>query len=98
MTFEELAKQYENDTRFHSFAHCMKKSPAYQNLVDIGEEIVPSILQGLKDNTIGGVAWFLILEAITGEIPLKPEIENGWAKIKVEDTRQAWIKWGEKRN
>ena len=95
-TFKRLAGEYEKQTMLHSFAHMMTKAPAFGKLVDMGEPIVPLILKEFKKKKLGGVAWFIILEAITGTVPLKPDSICGtsFVKVDVQKTQDAWMQWG----
>lgn len=102
MSFRKLAAQYEAQTALHSLPGPMRAAPAFQGLVEMGPLIVPLIISGLKQKTLSGVAWFLVLEEITQTRPLPPEpIEvdgekiPGMVGIDVLATTQAWINWGE---
>jgi hypothetical protein len=102
--FDALAQQYNDEAGICSFQHMMIKAPAFSKLVEGGMPIVPLILKSMEQDKIGGVMWFVVLETITGERPLKYEpLEHagkeirGWVGIKVEDTHKAWLNWGRQK-
>jgi hypothetical protein len=60
--------------------------PAYQQIIGMGETILPAIFGELRT---APDYWFWALKAITGEDPV-PEEHQGRMKLMVED----WLKWG----
>jgi hypothetical protein len=82
--FHKLADQWRKETRHQSSASKMAMHPAYQQIIGMGREAVPFILQELK-RTRGHWLWALF--AITGEDPA-PE---GSTFAEAVD---AWLSWG----
>lgn len=91
--FEFLANELLEITKFHSSNHIMLKNPAFLSLVKMGTEIVPLIIERYRNDPF--IVWSLLLEQITGELPLQPISEDGFRKFDVFATQQAWLEWFE---
>jgi hypothetical protein len=63
--------------------------PAYQQIIGMGEEAIPFILQELQKKT---AHWFWALKSITGEDPV-PSNQRG----RMDQMRDAWLRWGNKQ-
>jgi hypothetical protein len=61
-------------------------SPSYQRIIQMGSEVVPTILRRLL---VSPDHWFWALSCITGENPV-PDVAVGDLKLMTE----AWIDWG----
>lgn len=85
-TFMRLAKQWERETRHMSLLSDIVSHPAYQQIIDIGPEVIPLILEELRQEPN---YWFSALRAITGDNPVKPE-DRG----RLQKMTQAWLEWG----
>jgi hypothetical protein len=84
--FERLAGQWEEDTEFVSSSTQMILNGAYQQIIGMGEPVLPLIFERLK--TQGG-HWFWALMHITGENPISPDKIGNY-----EEMREVWLSWG----
>ncbi|WP_293135585.1 hypothetical protein [Okeania sp. SIO3I5] len=87
--FFTLAEQWEREVEGMSSTARMSQHPAYQEIIQMGTQIVPLLLQELKRNPL---YWLSALEEITGENPIKPE-QRG----RIKQMAEAWLKWGKER-
>src|SRR3954469_23419298 len=85
--FQGLANQWKATTRYRSNTHALRNHPVYQELVDLGEPVVPLILAELECES--NVSWFTVLTAITAEDPVSPALAG-----RVGAMVQAWLDWG----
>ena len=67
--FTELADQWEIETVFLSSSEQASKHPAYQEIIGMGKQAVPLILERMQAER---GHWFIALRAITGANPVKP--------------------------
>jgi hypothetical protein len=67
----------------------MAKHPAYQEIILMGQQVVPLLLAELRRDPD---FWFAALRAITGENPVPPASAG-----KVKEMARAWIAWGKAR-
>src|ERR1700716_1313119 len=67
-----LATQWNATTRYRSNMHALRNHPVYQELVALGEPVIPLILSELERES--NVSWFTVLAAITGENPVPPAL------------------------
>ena len=67
----------------------MATHPAYQQIIGMGKEAIPLILEELQREEDH---WFWALKAITGEDPVPGK---DWGKIQA--MRAAWLAWGRSR-
>jgi hypothetical protein len=88
-TFEKLATQWKNETKFLSSITDKALHPSYQRIIGLGPDAIPIILMELR--TKGG-HWFWALESITGVNPVLPE-HYGDVKNMVQD----WLAWGQNK-
>jgi hypothetical protein len=88
--FQGLASQWKATTRFRSNTHALQNHPVYQELVALGEPVVPLILAELAREP--SVSWITVLAAITGENPVSPALAG-----QVEAMARAWLDWGRQR-
>lgn len=59
---------------------------AYQEIISLGEAVVPFLLEGLEKGT---GHWFHALGMITGAAPVPPE-----SKGRVPEMTKFWLEWG----
>ena len=85
--FTELADRWETETVFLSRIDLAIKHPAHQEIVDMGELVVPLILERMREK---GGHWFYALHDLTGADPIQPA-ERGY----VSAMQEAWLEWGE---
>lgn len=82
--FRTLADSWRKETRYLSSINKKAMHPAYQQIIGMGQEAIPLILQDLK-RTRGHWLWALF--AITGEDPAS----EGSTFTEAVD---AWLNWG----
>jgi len=87
--FQKLAQAWENDTINLSSVDEIVGDAAYQELVAMGEQIIPLVFEKMEGEPS---LWFLLLSDITGENPV-PARDRG----DVAAMARAWKRWG-KRN
>lgn len=85
--FFTLAEQWRNETGMLSSPTKKLKHPAYQQIISMGEPVLPLILRELERNQDH---WFLALIAIAGENPVSPEDDFSQAVA-------AWLRWGREK-
>ena len=88
--FQALATRWIATTRYRSNTQALRNHPVYQELVALGEPVVPLILMELGRQLT--VSWFVVLTGITGENPVPPALAG-----QVDATARAWIDWGRQR-
>ena len=84
--FYSLAKQWEKEVAGMSSTAQMSQHPNYQEIISMGEKVVPLLLLELRKNPL---YWLTALSKITGENPIKAE-QRG----RVKQMASAWIEWG----
>jgi hypothetical protein len=89
--FDQLASQWERETRNMSSPQAMTKLPAYQQIIAMGKPALPLILRRMRK--LPGF-WFAALREISGvqEDPIKPSMYGN-----LQAMTDVWLKWG-KRN
>ena len=88
--FQALATRWIATTRYRSNTQALRNHPVYQELVALGEPVVPLLLMELGRQLT--VSWFAVLVAITGENPPPPGLAD-----RVDVMSRAWIDWGRQR-
>ena len=88
--FQDLAARLRAETRYRSNTRALRNHQVYQELVALGEAIVPLILAELEREPC--VAWITVLAALTGEDPV-PHPAAG----QVDAMAHAWLDWGRQR-
>jgi hypothetical protein len=88
--FHELSTEWKAATRYRSNTRALRNHPVYQELVSLGEPVVPLILAELEREP--NVSWFTVLTGITGEDPV-PTAAAG----RVDEMARAWLAWGRQR-
>jgi hypothetical protein len=84
--FHTLAERWKTDTAHHSNVAKRALHPAYQEIIGMGERVVPLLLAELRREPDD---WFWALHAITGANPV-PATSRGHMGAMAE----AWIQWG----
>jgi hypothetical protein len=84
--FNRLAARWKSETRFLSSTNRMAEHPAYQEIITMGDEVIPFILRELESRPDH---WFKALRAITGAQPVPAE-EAGNVPLMAK----AWLNWG----
>lgn len=85
-TFIKLGLQWRSETKHMSLMNDMILHTAYQQIIGMGRDAVPLILEELSREP---EHWFWALKSITGANPIKPE-DRGRLKKMAE----AWLDWG----
>lgn len=86
-TFERLRDEWYRRTSFHSSGHIIFGDPAYQQIIDLGPEIIPYIFEEIKQHR--GL-WLGALHTLTGADPCPRS-----ARKSSERMRELWMKWGQ---
>lgn len=87
--FGALAESWRAGRGILSSAQQMALHPDYVRIVELGESVVPLILEDLRESADH---WFVALHAITGVNPV-PEESRG----RLRDMADAWVTWGKKK-
>ena len=87
-TFNALADKWVGDTAMHSNPAIIARHPAYSQIVGMGRQSVPFILNELSQKR-NRPHWFQALHDIIGETPAP---EDSWGKV--EKVAAAWLEWG----
>jgi hypothetical protein len=88
--FQGLAVEWNATTRYRSNTHALGNHPVFQELVALGEPVIPLILAELERES--SVSWITVLAAITGENPVPPALAG-----RVDAMVRAWLDWGRQR-
>lgn len=83
--FREAVENWYRDTRLQSSSTRRVMNLSYQKIIKMGEEVVPLLLQELRDRPN---QWFWALKAITEEDPTTPG-------SSFQEMVDAWLQWGE---
>lgn len=83
--FRNLVRAWKAATSLTSSITEMATDPAYQQIIGMGKEAIPLILEELQQDPDH---WFWALRAITGEDPVPPA-DRG----KLRSMTQAWLAW-----
>jgi hypothetical protein len=84
--FQRLAMAWHQAVAHHSSSSIRDSHPAYQQIIGMGQPVVPLLLRDLETNRRH---WFEALQAITGANPV-PDADRGRIPRMVE----AWLHWG----
>jgi hypothetical protein len=87
--FQTLAERWREETQFHSSIASLFMHPAYQEIIGLGPEALPLILEDLATTRSD---WFWALRAISGENPVPAE-ERG----QIGKMTERWLEWGHTR-
>jgi hypothetical protein len=83
--FQRLAAVWRAETDYLSSVTKMVNHPAYQEIIGMGSDVVPSLLRDLQKEP---EHWFAALRAITGAQPVPPEDRGQIGKMA-----EAWLRW-----
>jgi hypothetical protein len=86
LRFHTLAEQWKKDTAHQSNIAKRALHPAYQEIIGMGERVVPLLLAELRREPDD---WFWALQAITGANPV-PAASRGNLRAMAD----AWSQWG----
>jgi hypothetical protein len=85
-TFKALAEEWREATGGLSSPSQIALHPAYQRIIEMGDQALPLILEEL---TARGGQWYWALKAIAGGSPVPPE-----AAGRPKQVKEAWLEWG----
>jgi hypothetical protein len=83
--FQRLAAVWRAETRYLSSTTMMFSHPAYQEIIAMGEAVVPSLLRDLEKEPDH---WYGALRAITGAQPVPAEDRGNITRMAA-----AWLRW-----
>jgi hypothetical protein len=83
--FRRLSAAWHRDTDHLSSMEKAEQHPAYQEIIALGQGVVPFLLKDLAENH---THWFTALEAITGAQPTSAAIAGNIPKMA-----EAWVHW-----
>jgi hypothetical protein len=84
--FHDLVKLWKQERGPYSSSAQLAQHPAYQQIIDLGPEVIPLLLRELERQPDH---WFRALHALTGADPVP--VEN---RGKVREMAAAWVQWG----
>lgn len=87
--FQQLAADWSENTLHISSTSDLVSYPSYQEIINLGWEVVPLLLKDLQENKR---FWFPALYAIAKVRPFDPS-DAGNSKRMTE----AWVKWGKRK-
>lgn len=93
--FLELKEEWKAETGGYSISYNRYQNKNIQEIIKMGQRVVPWILEDFRDNGIE--YWHYALVEITGENPLKNN--SGW-EYNGGDLlliRGIWLKWGKNK-
>jgi hypothetical protein len=83
--FQRLAAVWRAETRQVSSTTKMFSHPAYQEIIAIGAEVIPSLLRDLEKEPDH---WFGALRTLTGAQPVSSEERGDITRMAA-----AWLRW-----
>jgi hypothetical protein len=83
--FQRLAAKWRTETGHLSSTSRMVNHPAYQEIIAMGQDVLPLLLRDLAKEPDH---WFAALRAITGAQPVAPE-DRG----RIDRMATAWLRW-----
>ena len=87
--FGELANEWHDEVDFLSSPSVITGNDTYLQIISMGREVIPLILEDLKER--GGL-WYRALRILSGEDPVHID-ERG----NIEEMKRAWLEWGRER-
>lgn len=85
--FRALRDEWLADTRYSSSGIEITSHVAYQRIIGMGTDVVPLIIQELRQHADH---WFWALSVLTGHDPVPPEDVGNLEKM-----RDAWLRWAD---
>jgi hypothetical protein len=87
--FRDLVRAWKQAKVFTSSGSDLALQPAYQQIIGMGKDAIPLILDELQREEDH---WFWALKSITGEDPVAPPDRGNMPKMT-----EAWLRWAEAR-
>jgi hypothetical protein len=88
--FDRLARQWKANRGPTSSLSKIASDPAYQEIILMGEAVVPCILAALDAEPD---FWFAALRRISGANPIIPDVQG-----ELHAMAKAWLEWGRGNN
>jgi hypothetical protein len=85
--FQRLSSLWRAETSHLSSAAAIQKHPAFQEIISLGEAVVPFMLRELAAKPL---LWVWALPQITGANPVAPEDAG-----RIDKMSAAWLAWGQ---
>ena len=86
--FNELANEWDRETSYLSSTPMIVMHESYQKIMAMGPDVVPLLLQDLKEKRR---SWFWALRHLTHANPVVPEDQGNLDKMIA-----AWLEWGKR--
>jgi hypothetical protein len=83
--FRRLAEVWQRETGFLSSMSEASSHPAYQEIIQLGPEVIPLLLRDMERNHSH---WFAALRSLTGANPVPATVGGNIPKIV-----EAWLQW-----
>jgi hypothetical protein len=84
--FRRLEATWLAEVGYSSSSNVLRNHPAFQEIIALGEAVVPSMLRDLEERPR---LWVWALPRITGADPV-PEFARG----NIAKMSEAWLRWG----
>jgi hypothetical protein len=84
--FRRLSAVWEGAVGHLSSMTAASKHPPYQEIISLGQAVVPLLLRDLEENE---TRWFIALRRISGANPIPPS-----AAGNIPELVKAWTRWG----
>jgi hypothetical protein len=84
--FRRLEAIWHADTRYSSSSREIREHPAFQEIIRLGDEVVPLMLRDLER---APHFWVWALATITGANPVPASDRGNIARMS-----EAWVRWG----
>ena len=85
--FQILATKWHNDTAGLSSPSQIAEHEAYQEIINMGPDVIPLILEELRDR---GGHWYIALRKLVSDPPIIDPSMSG----RMKEVRQIWVDWG----
>jgi hypothetical protein len=89
IVFDNYVLQWKKERSATSSITSMALSPAYQQIIGMGEPAIPLILSQLRLEGDQPDMWFWALQALTGADPVREEDRGDMVAMA-----KAWLEWG----
>lgn len=86
--FNVLNNAWKKDVMYESSATKIVSHPAYQLIIEMGEVMIPFILNEVSR---GSNHWFFALQKISGHTP------NDAGTLNFDELRPSWMQWAEEQ-
>ena len=92
-TFNELVKAWHKGTDFHSNDYFIVNHPAYQQIMEMGDAVLPLIFREMETNE-GHWHWALRFITKANPEPSPEKLSAGFVALDIKAIRRAWLEWG----